>query len=669
MNDILLAHILLGIILIAIITLVIAIKLSAKPNNLNSIKVCNKTRHNFYINSYHFISKNPFAKKYLNRIRNRVEMLDFSDQLTTIRKTMQIAYGALAFSSGLILLLLLLNQEIYYIIIGLLSIYVIHNQLLIFFVDHLDDKLLVQLEKLLGDVRHHYHVHGMIDEAIYDSIDECGQEISGHVLKMYEVLTSEEAEEQLAKYYDLVPNKYFKTFLALSYTVQKFGDKSVDGKSMFLTNLNYIKQEINLEILKRRKLNYLFKSLTMISVTPIFFLTAIEKWAEANMQELKSYYEGSYGFMVQVGLFILVLICFELINKMQSRQVYGGITDRLEVKLLKIKLLHNIIQTIIGNQFNKAMAIEALIKKTGQKITVESIYLKRYIFAIGGFLLSLLVIIYGYQIEKNNILYTSEAIITDDKAINQEEERDIVAFDRSYILKLQRERPSYYSVEQALLKDSGINKRMVPLYAKRILDKCIAYERLYLKWWELLICIGIGGGFYYIPYWLLLFKKQIMYLSLEDEVMQFHSVILMLMHIERISVEDLLEWMGVFAEIFKESIEKCLNNFEQGDNKALEQLKIDEPFLPFLRLVENLQAATDKIAIEQAFDELKIERSYYQDKRKQDNEMILSKKGTWGKIIAFIPLTITILFYIITPFIHLSITQFVNYSNQINSYL
>ena len=183
------------------------------------------------------------------------------------------------------------------------------------------------------------------------------------------------------------------------------------------------------------------------------------------------------------------------------------------------------------------------------------------------------------------------------------------------------------------------------------------------------MAVMVGIIFFQIPLWMLLFKRNVIAMSMEDEVMQFHTIIMMLMHIERISVEDLLEWMGSFASIFKESIQKSLNNFEQGDLQALEELKEDEPFVPFVRIVENLQAATDRISISRAFDELNIERSYYQDKRKQDNEILISQKGAWGKVIAFTPFTLTLLLYLITPFIHLSISQFMNYSNQIQSFL
>ena len=38
---------------------------------------------------------------------------------------------------------------------------------------------------------------------------------------------------------------------------------------------------------------------------------------------------------------------------------------------------------------------------------------------------------------------------------------------------------------------------------------------------------------------------------MEDEVMQFQTIILMLMRIERVNVEIILEWLERYANIFK----------------------------------------------------------------------------------------------------------------------
>ena len=57
---------------------------------------------------------------------------------------------------------------------------------------------------------------------------------------------------------------------------------------------------------------------------------------------------------------------------------------------------------------------------------------------------------------------------------------------------------------------------------------------------------------------------------MEDEVMQFETIILMLMRIERVNVEIILEWLERYSNIFYEQISKCVNNYESGPWEALE---------------------------------------------------------------------------------------------------
>ena len=89
------------------------------------------------------------------------------------------------------------------------------------------------------------------------------------------------------------------------------------------------------------------------------------------------------------------------------------------------------------------------------------------------------------------------------------------------------------------------------------------------------------------------------------------------MKIERVNVEIILEWIERYSNIFREPITKCVNNYESGAWEALEELKNDVSYMPFVRIVESLQAAVEKIPIQDAFDELDTERAYYQEKRKE----------------------------------------------------
>ena len=99
--------------------------------------------------------------------------------------------------------------------------------------------------------------------------------------------------------------------------------------------------------------------------------------------------------------------------------------------------------------------------------------------------------------------------------------------------------------------------------------------------------------------------------------------------------------------IFREPITKCVNNFESVGWEALEELKEDVSYLPFIRIIESMQAAVEKIPIQDAFDELDSERAYYQEKRKESNERLISKKGLIGKAMGFAPMICMFVGYLI----------------------
>ena len=58
-----------------------------------------------------------------------------------------------------------------------------------------------------------------------------------------------------------------------------------------------------------------------------------------------------------------------------------------------------------------------------------------------------------------------------------------------------------------------------------------------------------------------------------------------------------------------------------------------------------------KISIKDAFDELDTERAYYQEKRKESNERLISKKGMIGKVIGFAPMVCLFVGYLIVPLV------------------
>ena len=154
---------------------------------------------------------------------------------------------------------------------------------------------------------------------------------------------------------------------------------------------------------------------------------------------------------------------------------------------------------------------------------------------------------------------------------------------------------------------------------------------------------------------------------MDDEVMQFQTIILMLMYIERVSVEYILEWLTRFSSIFREPLQRCLNNYESGAYEALEQLKDEVTYKPFIRIVESLQSAVENVKIVDAFDELETERAFFQEKRKEANERLINRKAKIGKIIGFAPMVTLFVGYLIIPLMWTSISDMGVYFTQMGS--
>jgi hypothetical protein len=135
---------------------------------------------------------------------------------------------------------------------------------------------------------------------------------------------------------------------------------------------------------------------------------------------------------------------------------------------------------------------------------------------------------------------------------------------------------------------------------------------------------------------------------------------------DRISTYELLEAMESFAVIFRNQLKGCLTEYESGQLKALVHLKEKVSNEAMEKLIDNLMMC-DEIGVEKAMDELTLEKNFYNDKRKQQNEYNLEKKGVLCKFLAFMPLIITIGFYLILPFITVSIGKLMEISQEIST--
>ena len=141
--------------------------------------------------------------------------------------------------------------------------------------------------------------------------------------------------------------------------------------------------------------------------------------------------------------------------------------------------------------------------------------------------------------------------------------------------------------------------------------------------------------------------------AMEDEVVQFNSIIYMMMYSDYITVADILEQMEIFSVIFKPTLRECLNEYNSGDIEALERMMERETNASFRHLVANL-IRCDDLPISKAFNEIASDRENYFERRKQDDEFSLQRKADNIKPLAFLP-SILVMIYLILPVVVISL--------------
>ena len=301
------------------------------------------------------------------------------------------------------------------------------------------------------------------------------------------------------------------------------------------------------------------------------------------------------------------------------------------------------------------------LKDAASKEKMEWVYVNRLTLCIITFFVSVFLFAQLHKVEINYI-YTDPTTEFDlVGSMNDKQKRkamEITESDNQYLDFYRGNTEVQQKDIEKIMKNGRINKdyveatnEEVATAAKRVLDKLHTVNKENLQWFEVLFAMVFAMAAYMAPVWLLKFQAKMRQIEMEDEVMQFQTIILMLMRIERVNVEIILEWLERYANIFREPISKCVNNFESGAWEALEQLKEDVNYPDMIRLIESMQAAVEKIPIADAFDELDTERDYYQARRKESNERLISKKGLIGKVIGFTPMIGLFVCYLVVPLV------------------
>ena len=409
--------------------------------------------------------------------------------------------------------------------------------------------------------------------------------------------------------------------------------------------------------------------MAVISIVPILFLEPLKSWAVSNFAFTESWYCGKPGMIVQILILILTFISYILVRKLKDNGSTNMNTQNLEnpwqAKLYKKPIIKQIVNMFIPKEGTRDYRkVQQTLKDAASTLKIEWLYVNRLSLAIVTAIVS--IFLFGY-LHNLAVDYIYEEPTTDYDVIGGLSDKDkkkaleVTEADNKILDKFKgKVRTTKEDIKKEVNKtkfyteSSGFDADKI---SERIYNKLTLINGEYLQWFEILLALVFALVAYMGPMWLLYFQVKMRQLEMEDEVMQFQTIILMLMRIERVNVEIILEWLERYSNIFRAPISKCVNNYEAGAWEALEQMKEDVSFMQMIRIIESMQAAVEKIPIRDAFDELDSERDYYQERRKESNERLIKRKAMIGKVIGFAPMVCLFVGYLIFPLVFIGLTS------------
>lgn len=617
------------------------------------------------IQLYEVLECIPIINNYLYKIKKKFEIICPEEKKILIKKTMWLTSFIWILSSIVLSYLFLSDFSFYHLTLSFISIYVIHNEISYNLLKYHEVKLLKQLEKFLADVRHNYYVSNMVDIAIKDSLIGAGAQMKVHGMLIYEVLCSTDIHNKVSKYNDKTYNKFLKIFLAQCVNVVEYGDKEVNATSLFLINIMNLRIDIQIDILRRNKTIFLFSGLSIVSILPLITLDWIKEWGLSNLPELASFYNGKVGFFTLIFLVVLSLITYVLVDKLREEQDYIPSSHDLIKKLANIGFIKQALNNYEDKSYGRILKIDQMLKRMGETLTAKQLLLKRILFGITIGILSFAIMNYIHY--KSRVHTLNHTIGSKLNITNKEMVDELQGLIKSLVLEFRDDaKVSKVEILEAIRSSEiSMEKAIEDILVDEVLHRKDKYREDYFKWYEAIIVFALSYIGYFLPYWLLLYKRKIIDMSMHDEVIQFQSIILMLMYIERMTTKTILETMETFALIFRPAIRECLNDYNSGDIEALERLREKESFGPFRQLIDDFLIA-DKIQISKAFDEIAADRLNYQETRKQENEIKVTKKAEFAMFISYIPATFILGMYLIIPFAYESLKQLNQYTMEMN---
>lgn len=616
-----------------------------------------RTNGDAKISSFVRLFKYPPLNKIYAKLHARVVLYYPADDFSVDKEVSNLLRkGLLRFILGFALTLLLGRGDVLLTCAGVLICLVASNSIINKKLDEQEEIVMNQFKDALDKVKHNYRDVPIVEVAILKALDDLPYEISLHFKTIYDIIVSPDMKYETDKYIASSPNKFFTEFLSICASIKENGDKVLpNGNRIFYEDTNHLKDDVNTYLLEKEKKKNAFKGLTTIALVPVVAVKPFELWAKARMPELGQYYNGIYGIVAMILIFASAYITYKIIDLLKGDDIIVEHGDNAYSRILDtVKPVDDFIANIINSNYLKYEKINDNMQAMGDYSGVRVYVLKKITYFIGAVLLTIGILFMSDVTQKAEYLHDFSSGFTE-SVVPSESYRQLMqdtaktyANDRKFFTHT-KANADVDTLTNDIVTNTDIRNeayaREVAEYVTQRMDK---YYGTYFKFWYIFIALIVGLIVCHIPDLFMAVKRNVIESRKADEIMQFQSLMLVLMHMSGMTVEGILEWMERFSFCFREDIAECRINLGQGDKYALKKMQDQTTYEPYANFIDNL-LAIDKCGVADAFSEIEIDKQFSKDKRMEEMNTRLENNSNTAGFISFFPFATTIVLYLLVP--------------------
>ncbi len=666
-----------AVIAVVLILLAVVIESNARKKNAGSLFKAQSPTKKFHQFLHAGLEEFPLTRRFINRIENRLvplypaykgeKMAD--DYLKPVNKI--VLLSALA-SAASLFFIFGLNASAYtlatalfiaYVLVGTISDNVIRKEEIAF---------LKNADTMLQSVIHYFYQQPSPKDALERAMHITEKKMRTNGDELYQVLNSPNTDEAKRTYMAGSHHKFLKLFLELSERVEEYGDTvTKEDGSVYVSSLMQIRSDMQDEKRYIQEKHHRFMALGLTAAIPVIAVPYIANWAMDTLPSLGPFYVSRIGSLIKIFLLLVSVVCYEMVEMLMDASHGAGRNRPFLVWLSGKRPFSTILRYVTEKDYSKTIRTNEKLKRTGEKYNTKVLILRKISFGVLALILSFMVIQYGHKDRREYLMNdTSEVENLSDTADGKQisaMEKLIPEYVKKFIEsgeEIDREQLEYdlLYVEQGLRTEAVAHET-----ATEIIERVDAYRNEVfdpLDIFLVIICTVLGFAY---PGFMLDVRGSIVNNKMQEEVIQFQSLINMQSRVPGITSMTILESMEEFSYIFKPAIQQCINEFNIDDTAALQRLYNTETYPGFRKIVDNF-LMVDEVGLELAFAEVGAEIINFKEDRKLERQMMLDDEVTLGTILAVIPGGLILFGYLLIPFMYKAMTQFNTYMGNLNAY-